>query len=57
MPRYRGGPMIYADIVGVKNVYEAICKYRDRYGDLYWTPAPLLEQLAKEAKTFTEWRK
>lgn len=57
MPRYRGGPMIYADIVGLKNIYQAICKYRDRYGDLYWTPAPLLEQLAKEGKTFTEWRK
>jgi 3-hydroxyacyl-CoA dehydrogenase len=54
MPRYRGGPMIYADIVGLKNVYEAICKYRDRYGDLYWTPAPVLEKLAKEGKTFSE---
>jgi 3-hydroxyacyl-CoA dehydrogenase len=54
MPRYRGGPMIYADTVGVNNIYEAICKYRDRYGELYWTPAPLLEKLAKEGKTFTE---
>jgi 3-hydroxyacyl-CoA dehydrogenase len=57
MPRHRGGPMIYADTVGVGNVYEAICKYRERYGDLYWTPAPLLEQLASEGKTLTEWRK
>jgi 3-hydroxyacyl-CoA dehydrogenase len=52
MPRYRGGPMIYADTVGVNNIYKAICKYRDRYGDLYWTPAPLLEKLAKEGKAF-----
>ena len=57
MPRHRGGPMIYADIVGLNKVYEAICKYRDRYGDLYWTPAPLLEKLAKEGKTFTGWKK
>ena len=57
MPRYRGGPMIYADIAGLGNVYEAICKYRDRYGDLYWTPASLLEKLAKEGKTFSEWKK
>ncbi len=57
MPRYRGGPMIYADIIGLNNVYEAICKYRERYGDLYWTPAPLLEQLAKEDKTFTGWER
>ncbi|MFT5131613.1 MAG: 3-hydroxyacyl-CoA dehydrogenase [Gammaproteobacteria bacterium] len=57
MPRYRGGPMIYADTVGLSNIYEAIAKYRERYGDLYWTPAPLLEKLAKEGKTFTEWKK
>lgn len=55
MPRYRGGPMCYADTIGVKKVYEGICKYRERYGDLYWTPAPLLEQLAREDKTFEGW--
>ncbi len=57
MPRFRGGPMIYADTLGLDNVYQAINKYRERYGDLYWTPAPLLEQLAKEGKTFSEWKK
>ncbi len=57
MPRYRGGPMIYADIVGLNHVYRAICKYRERYGDLYWTPAPLLEKLAKEGETFTAWER
>lgn len=54
MPRYRGGPMCYADTVGLKTVYAAICKYRERYGDLYWTPAPLLEKLAQEGKVFAE---
>lgn len=57
MPRYRGGPMIYADMVGVKKVYDAVCRFRDRYGDEYWTPAPLLEQLAREGKTFAGWSK
>ena len=57
MPRYRGGPMIYADMLGLDNVVASMNKYRERYGDLYWTPAPLLEQLAAEGKTFTEWRK
>ncbi len=57
MPRYRGGPMFYADTIGLNKVYEAICKYRERYGDLYWTPAPLLEKLAKEGKTFSDWKK
>ncbi len=55
MPRYRGGPMFYADTVGIKNVYDGICKYRDRFGDQYWTPAPLLEQLISADKTFSEW--
>ena len=44
-----------ADTVGIKNVYDGICKYRDRYGDQYWTPAPLLEQLLSTDKTFSEW--
>ncbi len=54
MPRYRGGPMIYADTVGVKHIYDAICSYRERYGDLYWTPAPLLEKLANEGGNFSD---
>jgi len=55
LQRYRGGPMWYADVVGLKNVYDAILKYRDRYGDRYWTPAPLLEKLANEGSTFSAW--
>ena len=47
--------MFYADQVGLKNVYDKICEFRDRYGEQYWRPAPLLEQLAKEGKTFAEW--
>ena len=57
MPRYRGGPMFYADLIGLKQVYETINSYRERYGDRYWTPAPLLEQLVAENKTFAEWSK
>lgn len=55
MPRYRGGPMIHADMIGLGNVLEATRKYRDRYGDRYWTPAPLLEQLVREGRTFEQW--
>jgi len=55
LPRYRGGPMKYADTLGLEKVYEGICKYRQRYGDLWWTPAPLLEKLANEGGTFQEW--
>ena len=51
-PVYLGGPMFYADIVGLKKVYEAILKYKDSVGAEYWEPSPLLEKLAKEGKGF-----
>jgi len=54
-PAAKGGPMHYADNVGLKNVYDKICEFRDRDGEQYWKPAPLLEKLAKEGKTFAEW--
>ncbi|MCY3750259.1 MAG: 3-hydroxyacyl-CoA dehydrogenase NAD-binding domain-containing protein [Gammaproteobacteria bacterium] len=55
MPRYRGGPMKYADMAGLDNVLAAVEKYRTRYGDLWWTPAPLLEQLARAGSSFRDW--
>jgi len=47
-PVWRGGPMHYADSVGIKRVYERVCEFRDRFGAEAWTPAPLLVQLATE---------
>lgn len=51
-PVYLGGPMFYADTVGLGKVYDAILKYKDLVGAEYWTPAPLLEKLAKAGKGF-----
>jgi 3-hydroxyacyl-CoA dehydrogenase len=51
-PAYRGGPMFYADQIGLKVIYEAILKYQDQVGSQYWKPAPLLEKLAEEGKGF-----
>jgi 3-hydroxyacyl-CoA dehydrogenase len=56
-PVAKGGPMHYADSVGLKNVYDKICELRDKYGEQYWSPAPLLKQLAEEGKTFAQWDK
>jgi 3-hydroxyacyl-CoA dehydrogenase len=53
-PAYRGGPMWYADTVGLKKVYERILEFEKQHGAL-WTPAPLLKQLAEEGKTFAEY--
>jgi 3-hydroxyacyl-CoA dehydrogenase len=51
-PVYRGGPMFWADEVGLPKIVEAIERYRERIGAEYWTPAPLLARLAAEGKGF-----
>ena len=53
-PVFRGGPMHYADTLGLKTVYEKICAFRDEHGEANWTPAPMLENLTLEAKGFGE---
>ncbi len=53
-PRFRGGPMYMADQIGLETIYEAVMSYQDKFGD-YWTPAPLLEILARDRKTFADW--
>jgi len=52
-PAYRGGPMWYADTVGLKKVCERIREYQQRLGS-WWEPAPLLQRLAEQGKTFAE---
>src|SRR5262249_23553303 len=54
-PRHRGGPMFYADTVGLPTVLARVKEYRARFGD-YWIPAPLLERLAAEGRTFHDRR-
>ncbi|HWY06941.1 MAG TPA: 3-hydroxyacyl-CoA dehydrogenase NAD-binding domain-containing protein [Candidatus Acidoferrales bacterium] len=52
-PAHRGGPMWYADTVGLKQVYERISEFHSQHGEI-WQPAPLLKQLAEQGKTFAE---
>jgi len=52
-PAYRGGPMWYADTVGLKKVYDRISEFHRTHGEL-WEPAPLLKQLAAEGRTFAD---
>jgi 3-hydroxyacyl-CoA dehydrogenase len=49
-PLYRGGPMFYADTVGLPNVLAAINKYANGHQGQAWKPAPLLLKLAAEGK-------
>jgi len=55
-PAYRGGPMWYADTVGLKKVYDRICELHKQHGEL-WEPAPLLKQLAGQGKSFADFKK
>jgi len=50
-PRQRGGPMFYADTIGLDRVLARVKEYRERFGD-YWAPAPLVERLAAEGRGF-----
>jgi 3-hydroxyacyl-CoA dehydrogenase len=56
-PRYRGGPMFYADSVGLKAVYEGIMKYREIFGPMHWEPSDLLVKLVKEGQSFADWER
>jgi 3-hydroxyacyl-CoA dehydrogenase len=55
-PAYRGGPMWYADTVGLRKVYDRVCEFRRQHGEL-WQPAPLLKRLAEGNQTFAEFNK
>jgi 3-hydroxyacyl-CoA dehydrogenase len=55
-PAHRGGPMFYADTVGLPKVYNRIREFEAQHGKL-WTPAPLLKFLAESGKTFSDWRR
>src|SRR6202166_977406 len=52
-PSYRGGPMWYADTVGLKQVYERVMEFQRQHGEI-WEPAPLLKRLAEQGRTFAE---
>ena len=52
-PRHRGGPMMYADSLGLPAVLSKVHEYRVRLGD-HWKPAALLERLAAAGKGFYE---
>lgn len=52
-PRFRGGPLFYADRVGLAHVLARIRAFRERFGEAYWSPAPLLEQRVAAGRALT----
>ena len=51
-PRHRGGPMHYADSVGLDKVYEKVHEFEERFGSMYWEPPALLKELAESGGKF-----
>jgi 3-hydroxyacyl-CoA dehydrogenase len=52
-PPYRGGPMFYADSVGLKNVLATMQRFKQGRHGQYWEAAPLLRKLAEDGKSLT----
>jgi 3-hydroxyacyl-CoA dehydrogenase len=52
-PSWRGGPMFYADRLGLANVLEQVTRLHQQHGER-WRPAPLLAELAASGRTFRE---
>ncbi len=55
-PRFRGGPMFHADLVGLANVASTMRRFAaaPRADPAFWQPAPLLDRLVAEGKTFMD---
>jgi 3-hydroxyacyl-CoA dehydrogenase len=54
-PDFRGGPLFYADTVGIPNILRSMREFAQGYQPDAWEPAPLLKELATEGKTFASW--
>jgi len=53
-PRHLGGPMFYADTLGLSHVLQRIRHYYEKLG-YYWRPAKLIERLVAAGSSFEQW--
>ena len=56
-PRYRGGPMFYAETIGLRTLLDGIHRYRESFGPMHWQPAPLLVELVERGITIADWER
>jgi 3-hydroxyacyl-CoA dehydrogenase len=54
-PRYRGGPMFHAEVIGLETLLSGMRRYSDIFGPMHWEPAPLLVELVEKKLTIAEW--
>jgi 3-hydroxyacyl-CoA dehydrogenase len=52
-PAFRGGPMFYADTIGLKKVYDRVRQFEKEHG-FWWKPSRLLKRLAESGQTFAD---
>jgi 3-hydroxyacyl-CoA dehydrogenase len=53
-PAWRGGPMFYADNVGLRKIHDRVCRFYREHGER-WSSAELLRNLAQTERTFREY--
>jgi 3-hydroxyacyl-CoA dehydrogenase len=53
-PVYRGGPMFWADQIGLEVIRDRLLEFGKRTGDDFWRPAPRLSRLADQGKGFLD---
>jgi 3-hydroxyacyl-CoA dehydrogenase len=53
-PVYRGGPMYYADTIGLDKIMARLGEFQEQDGDDFWEPAPLIKKLVAEGKGFKD---
>ena len=56
-PRFRGGPMFHAELMGLRKLLDGIRRYRDLFGPMHWEPAPLLVELAESGRSVADWER
>ncbi|MEE9375692.1 MAG: 3-hydroxyacyl-CoA dehydrogenase family protein, partial [Rhizobiaceae bacterium] len=54
-PRWRGGPMHYADSIGLQKIAAKIREWGDGANGVHWTASDLLMELGESAKGFSDW--
>jgi 3-hydroxyacyl-CoA dehydrogenase len=56
-PRYRGGPMFYAETIGLATLLDGMRRYGEILGPMHWAPAPLLVELVGRGIGIAEWER
>jgi 3-hydroxyacyl-CoA dehydrogenase len=56
-PRYRGGPMFHAEVIGLDTLLKGMRHYGELFGPMHWEPAPLLVELVERGMSIAAWER